>query len=301
MNKINNNKTDAKFQKINSHRECPKFTEERLSEIRQQRKKRLMQEKKNEKKEIEIYEKLVEEFKSNSKEKNLKTIQNKTGENTQKINISSKKAQIILEEGGMLDAYKEVLAQLCKNGLPEGNIFEFSSYVVKNYEKKWKEKKSKEIKNKIDQHFEGKQKENDKTLLTEGGVRIINKSLQYRDELKFIQSLDKTRSKRNVVPRINVTPPKNDRFSYLGINYLENLKLENEQNELKIIEKAKKEKSIASIKLKDSKAETKSKTENNNNSNSKEVKPKETQSNNNSNNIKNNISANKRNIKNKKK
>ena len=35
----------------------------------------------------------------------------------------------------MLDAYKHVLAQLCKQGLPTGNIFEYASIVVKNYEK----------------------------------------------------------------------------------------------------------------------------------------------------------------------
>lgn len=26
---------------------------------------------------------------------------------------------------------------ICKNGLPEGNVFEYSSFLVLNYEKKW--------------------------------------------------------------------------------------------------------------------------------------------------------------------
>ena len=55
-----------------------------------------------------------------------------------KIKISEKKTQTILEEGGMLDAYKYLVIQLCKNGLPTGNLFEYSSYIIKNYEKKWK-------------------------------------------------------------------------------------------------------------------------------------------------------------------
>ena len=57
-----------------------------------------------------------------------------------KIKINESKANDILEEGGMFDAYKYLLEQLCKHGLPSGNIFEYASYVIKNYEKKWKKK-----------------------------------------------------------------------------------------------------------------------------------------------------------------
>ena len=39
------------------------------------------------------------------------------------IKISEKKAQSTLEKGGMLDAYKYLITQLCKNGLPIGNLF----------------------------------------------------------------------------------------------------------------------------------------------------------------------------------
>ena len=121
-------------------------------------------------------------------------------ESSNKItNISGAKAQKILEEGGMLDAYKYVLSQLCKQGLPNGNIFEYASIIVKNYEKKWKEKKSKMIKEKIDKYYEEKQKELENENKDE--VKIVNKSLEHREELKFIQSLDKSRSKRNIIRR----------------------------------------------------------------------------------------------------
>ena len=49
-------------------------------------------------------------------------------------------------------------------------------------------------------------------------IKIVNKSLEHRDELKFIQNLDKSRSGRNVVPKVNKSLPKSNRFSYMG-NY----------------------------------------------------------------------------------
>ena len=109
--------------------------------MKEQRKKRLKQAKIEEEKELKIYSQLIEEFKNNKKNKNFLL-----EENSKIQKISGEKAQKILEEGGMLDAYKYVLAQLCRHGLPNGNIFEYASYVVKNFEKKWKDKKSKMIK-----------------------------------------------------------------------------------------------------------------------------------------------------------
>ena len=186
--------------------EGPRISEEKLAELKAQRKKRLEKEKKEEEKEIKLYTELVEEYKNSNKDRNSKNKKNynsKILSNTKITNISGEKAQKILEEGGMLDAYKHVLAQLCKQGLPTGNIFEYASIVVKNYEKKWKEKKSKMIKEKIDKYYEEKQKElesiNNENNNNE--IKIINKSLEHREELKFIQSLDKSRSKRNVIPR----------------------------------------------------------------------------------------------------
>ena len=179
--------------------EGPRITEEKLAQLKMQRKKRIEKEKKEEEKEIKLYTELIEEYK-NSNKKSKKDYNSKILESASKTtNISGAKAQKILEDGGMLDAYKYVLAQLCKQGLPTGNIFEYASIVVKNYEKKWKEKKSKIAKEKIEKYYEKKQKEIENENKNE--IKVVNKSLEHRDELKFIQSLDKSRSKINIKER----------------------------------------------------------------------------------------------------
>ena len=66
--------------------------------------------------------------------------------------------------------------------------------------------------------------------------------MEHREELKFIQSLDKSRSGRNVIPRIIKSTPKNDRFSYLGSNYLEIINILNQQSKSKNKNKEKHEK-----------------------------------------------------------
>ena len=143
---------------------------DKLLQLKEQRKKRIQQNKIEEEKELKIYSQLIEEFKNNKRNKN-KIIE----ESTKIPKISSQKAQKILEEGGMLDAYKYVLSQLCRHGLPNGNIFDFVSHTVKNYEKKWKEKKSKLLKGKIDKYYEEKQKEINNTLEVEGEIKKVNK------------------------------------------------------------------------------------------------------------------------------
>ena len=179
--------------------EGPRITEEKLAQLKMQRKKRIEKEKKEEEKEIKLYTELIEEYK-NSNKKSKKDYNSKILESANKTtNISGAKAQKILEDGGMLDAYKYVLAQLCKQGLPTGNIFEYASIVVKNYEKKWKEKKSKIAKEKIEKYYEEKQKEIQNENKNE--IKVVNKSLEHRDELKFIQSLDKSRSRINIKER----------------------------------------------------------------------------------------------------
>ena len=134
----------------------------------------------------------------------------------------------------MLDAYKYVLSQLCKNGLPKGNIFDYASYLVNIYEKKWKEKKSKMLKEKIDRYYEQKKKELNCTLEAEGEIRKVNKSLEHREEYKFIQKLDKSRSKRNIIPRITSTLSQEN---FLGFNrnnknfkFLKEIKTNQERN-----------------------------------------------------------------------
>jgi hypothetical protein len=195
----NNYKEEENTEQEKTKEEGPRITEEKLTQLKIQRKKRIEKEKKEEEKEMKLYTELVEEFKNNNK-RSKKNYNSQILENSNKItNVSGAKAQKILEEGGMLDAYKYVLSQLCKQGLPNGNIFEYASIIVKNYEKKWKEKKSKMIKEKIDKYYEEKQKELENENKDE--VKIINKSLEHREELKFIQSLDKSRSKRNIIRR----------------------------------------------------------------------------------------------------
>ena len=197
----------------------------------------------------------MEEYRNNTKDKKNKNNNSLINEEDPKIIISSKKAQNILEKGGMLDAYKHVLEQLCKNGLPSGNVFEYASIIVKNYEKKWKEKKSKMTKDKIDKYFEKKQKEINKSLESNKEKKIVNKSVEHREELKFIQNLDKTRSKRNVVPKLKTSPPKNDRFSYIEnkfIGFYDSLK----KNKYNNINKENEDNKINSTKLKDTNNET---------------------------------------------
>ena len=193
--------------------EVPRISKEKLAQLKEQRRKRLQEAKKEEEKELKLYAQIIEEYKNNE-----------IFEENKVPKVSGQKAQKILEEGGMLDAYKHVLAQLCKHGLPSGNIFEYASIVVKNYEKKWKEKKSKMMKEKIDKYYEEKQKEMNHTLETEGEIKTINKSLEHREELKFIQNLDKSRSGRNVVPRLN-SPQSQDNLSNLGRLLNKNIKI----------------------------------------------------------------------------
>jgi len=243
------NKTSYKALKTEGAEDSKqKISNEKLMQLKEQRKQRLKQQRIEEEKQYKLYEKLIEEYKTNPKDK-PKTDESKNIEENPQVIISSKKAQRILEEGGMLDAYKHVLAQLCKNGLPAGDIFEYASYVVKNYEKKWKEKKSQMMKDKIDKYYKEKEIEIDEAKKNSGEI-IINKSLENRDTLKFIQSLDKSRSGRNVVPKPD--PSKN----------------KNKQNTNKKDLKDTKENKIDSKKSKENSAEKNNTIKNNNNSNS---------------------------------
>ena len=130
--KINNIIKEEENVEPEKTKEAPRISEEKLAQLKMQRKKRLEKEKKEEEKEIKLYTELIEEYK-NSNRKSKKDYNSKILENANKTaNISGAKAQKILEDGGMLDAYKHVLSQLCKQGLPTGNIFEYASIVVLN-------------------------------------------------------------------------------------------------------------------------------------------------------------------------
>jgi hypothetical protein len=119
-----------------------------------------------EKKEFELQTKNLNENnnKNNSNNRNINNIKNQKQEIefSNKINspiqISQKKAQSILEDGGMIDAYKYLISHLCKNGMPPGDLYEYCSIIIKNYEKEWKRKKYKLLNEKIQKHFEEKKK-----------------------------------------------------------------------------------------------------------------------------------------------
>ena len=128
-----------------------------------------------------------------------------------------------------------------------------------------KQKKSQLMKDKIDKYYEKKQKEIEQNNENEGEIKI-NKSLEHRDELKFIQNLDKSRSGRNVVPipTNNSLPPK-DRFSSsLGKGYILFFnKNFNQQNRLRSITKENEEENHNSVKVKENSVEKNSEIKNN--------------------------------------
>ena len=151
-------------------KEEKRLTEEQLKKLEETRKARLKKEREIAKEDKKVFEKIFQEAKNNNfRPTTIKNARNANNNNemTTTIKISEKKAQMILEENGMLDCYKYLITQLCKNGLPEGNLFEYSAYIVKNYEKKWKEKKSQKTKEKIEKYWEEKYKKKQEELATE--------------------------------------------------------------------------------------------------------------------------------------
>ena len=172
--KKNENETNIK---TTSNVENKEDIAKKMEELKEKKKKRLEKEKKEEERDRKVYEQVVKEFQGNktraSPEKNVVKRLTKTNKNNEsefginslnniqlpQIKISEKKTQAILEESGMLDAYKYLIIQLCKKGFPTGNLFEYSAYVIKNYEKKWKEKKSKMKKEEVEKYWEEKKEE----------------------------------------------------------------------------------------------------------------------------------------------
>ena len=177
---INNNNLNI-FAKITPYKylkDSPNITTTKIENLNSKRKKRIENEKKNRERDKKIYNEILEEFKSNKKNNSflhLNSIKNnnnnskleirrfittQTMNNNSKIKISQQQTISILEKGGMLDAYKYLLIQLCKNGLPTGNVFIYSANVIKNYEKKWKIKNAKKLRERADQIIKMKEEEN---------------------------------------------------------------------------------------------------------------------------------------------
>ena len=165
-----NNPTNLKTEAKEENKEAQK---KKMEELKERKKKRMEKEKKEEQRDKQVYEQIVKEFQDNKTRVNTETNVVKRLTNAKKesdinslnsmqlpqIKISEKKTQAILEESGMLDAYKYLIIQLCKNGFPTTNLFEYSAFVIKNYEKKWKEKKSKMTKEKVEKYWQEKKEE----------------------------------------------------------------------------------------------------------------------------------------------
>ena len=136
---------------------------------------------------------------SNTKINNIIKKQKDEIEFSNKINspiqISQKKAQSILEKGGMIDAYKYLISHLCKNGMPTGDLYEYCSIVIKNYEKVWKKKKYKLLNEEIQKRFEDKNN------------NIQYKVLERRELNQFIKKLDHSRSTIRIIRKNPIMSP----------------------------------------------------------------------------------------------
>ena len=131
-----NNPTNLKTEAKEENKEAQK---KKMEELKERKKKRMEKEKKEEQRDKQVYEQIVKEFQDNKTRVNTETNVVKRLTNAKKesdinslnsmqlpqIKISEKKTQAILEESGMLDAYKYLIIQLCKNGFPTTNLFEY--------------------------------------------------------------------------------------------------------------------------------------------------------------------------------
>ena len=177
----------------------PKMTKEKLNEIKERRMARLKREKYgNENTSMKIMNEIKGQ---NSIIKSGEIVLNDilSSINTP-TKISHKNAQKILEDGGMIEAYKYLIQNLCKNGMPEGNVYDYCSDFIKNFEKVWQRMKFRKLNKKIEEHFKEK-----KELYIKNNENNSNnkyyKVLEQREEMQFIKKLDKSRSSLHVVKR----------------------------------------------------------------------------------------------------
>ena len=213
----------------------PRITKEKLKEIQERRRIRLIKEKK----EYEMQMKLLNENKENNKKEDMVSFSNKINS---PIEMNQKKAQNLLEEGGMIDAYKYLITHLCKNGMPPGDLYEYSSIIIKNYEKEWKKKKYKMMNEKIQKYFEDKKK----SLLNQNNIKndknnmnLYFQVLEKREDNQFIKKLDKSRSSLHIIKRNPIlkstSRTKNNENKGNKSNSFEKNKLNNNINNLKKI------------------------------------------------------------------
>ena len=185
----------------------PKMTKDKLNEIKKRRNARIKK------------EKLGYEFNSNKIINDIKGQNSiiKSGEIivsdilnniNDPIKISQKYAKKILEESGIIEAYKHLIKNLCKNGMPEGNVYDYCSEYVKNFERIWQKIKFRMLNKKIEEHFKEKKKE----LIEKNENNISNKFfriLEQRNEMKFVKKLDKSRSSLHIIKRKEIIPKEN--------------------------------------------------------------------------------------------
>jgi hypothetical protein len=185
----------------------PKMTKDKLNEIKKRRNARIKK------------EKLGYEFNSNKIINDIKGQNSiiKSGEIivsdilnniNDPIKISQKYAKKILEESGIIEAYKHLIKNLCKNGMPEGNVYDYCSEYVKNFERIWQKIKFRMLNKKIEEHFKEKKKE----LIEKNENNINNKFfriLEQRNEMKFVKKLDKSRSSLHIIKRKEIIPLEN--------------------------------------------------------------------------------------------
>ena len=225
MTFINEHKTKENFYK-NLANSMPKMTKDKLNEIKDRRIARI----KRESKKLE-YNSLM--IMNNIKGENsiiksgeivldniLKSISTPT-------KIDHIKAQKILEESGMIEAYKQLIKNLCQNGMPEGNVYNYCSEFIKNFERVWQKMKYKKLSKKIEEHFKEKKElyiKNNENNSKNKYFRV----LEQREEMQFIKKLDKSRSSLRVIKRINILDSnKNNGATINNTNKKENNKINN--------------------------------------------------------------------------
>jgi hypothetical protein len=135
---------------------------------------------------------MMEDIKNSNNTSTRKT--DDTNNMNYEIKISQKNVLSTLEEGGIIEAYKNLINNLRQNGIPPGNIYEYSAKMIRDYEKEWKKKKFIKQNEKIEKYFEEKKQNYLKNLSQENNDQdknnnnLIYKILKDREANQFIKS-----------------------------------------------------------------------------------------------------------------
>ena len=227
---LKSQKTKEKFYK-DLAKNLPKMSKEKLNEIKRRRNARLEKEREL----IEINnQKIINDIKGqNNIIKSREIVLNDILNNINVQNkISHKSAQKILEDGGMIEAYKYLIKNLCQNGMPDGNVYDYCSDYIKNFEKIWQRMKFKMLNKKIEKHFKEKRE-----LLIKNNENpfdnIFFRVLEKREEMKFIKKLDKSRSSLHIIKRNQILDAENNKNNnnlFTNINNKKNNEIKNNKN-----------------------------------------------------------------------